>query len=141
VQGATIHLSKDGGTENSEPGVAALPAIVTIPFVYDVFISGRPNLVLFCDELCGFCCWSAESVAAAMSRWHGDQGVSFAVCLICSAATLDGRRKHVRFWISGAGPAPIRGYERNLSELSTWFHGMIGSSSEEGLDSAQSKLS
>jgi hypothetical protein len=29
-------------------------------------------------------------------------------------------------------PAPIRGFERNVSELSTWYRGMVGSSSEKG---------
>jgi hypothetical protein len=29
-------------------------------------------------------------------------------------------------------PAPIRGYQHNVSELKTWFQGMVGSSSEQG---------
>src|SRR5260370_35944922 len=29
-------------------------------------------------------------------------------------------------------PAPIRGYQHNVSELKTWFKGMVGSSSEQG---------
>jgi hypothetical protein len=29
-------------------------------------------------------------------------------------------------------PAPVRGFQRNLSELQTWFRGMVGSSSEQG---------
>jgi hypothetical protein len=29
-------------------------------------------------------------------------------------------------------PAPIRGYQRNVAELDTWFHAMVGSSSEKG---------
>jgi hypothetical protein len=29
-------------------------------------------------------------------------------------------------------PAPIRGYQHNVSELKTWFQGMVGSSSEHG---------
>jgi hypothetical protein len=29
-------------------------------------------------------------------------------------------------------PAPVRGYQHNIAELRTWFHGMIGSSSEQG---------
>ena len=29
-------------------------------------------------------------------------------------------------------PAPVRGFQRNFAELSTWFHGMVGSSSEQG---------
>jgi hypothetical protein len=29
-------------------------------------------------------------------------------------------------------PAPVRGFERNAAELSTWYRGMIGSSSEKG---------
>src|SRR5258708_3659225 len=30
-------------------------------------------------------------------------------------------------------PAPFRGYQHNVSELKTWYQGMIGSSSEKGL--------
>jgi hypothetical protein len=29
-------------------------------------------------------------------------------------------------------PAPFRGFERNVAELKTWYHGMVGSSSEKG---------
>jgi hypothetical protein len=29
-------------------------------------------------------------------------------------------------------PAPIRGYQRNVDELRTWYHAMVGSSSEKG---------
>ena len=29
-------------------------------------------------------------------------------------------------------PAPIRGFERNVAELKTWYQGMVGSSSEKG---------
>jgi hypothetical protein len=29
-------------------------------------------------------------------------------------------------------PAPVRGYQHNVAELKTWFHGMVGSSSEQG---------
>jgi hypothetical protein len=29
-------------------------------------------------------------------------------------------------------PAPVRGFQHNVSELKTWFHGMVGSSSEHG---------
>jgi hypothetical protein len=29
-------------------------------------------------------------------------------------------------------PAPIRGYQHNVSELKTWYQGMVGSSSEQG---------
>jgi hypothetical protein len=49
-----------------------------------------------------------------------------------------------RQWASAAGmvvflgiflfvvPAPVRGFQHNVSELKTWFHGMVGSSSEQG---------
>src|SRR2546430_12639741 len=29
-------------------------------------------------------------------------------------------------------PAPVRGFQHNVSELKTWFRGMVGSSSEQG---------
>jgi len=29
-------------------------------------------------------------------------------------------------------PAPVRGFERNIAELRTWYQGMIGTSSEKG---------
>jgi hypothetical protein len=49
-----------------------------------------------------------------------------------------------RQWASAAGmviflgvflflvPAPVRGFQHNVSELKTWFQGMVGSSSEQG---------
>ena len=29
-------------------------------------------------------------------------------------------------------PAPVRGFQHNVSELKTWYQGMVGSSSEQG---------
>jgi len=29
-------------------------------------------------------------------------------------------------------PAPVRGFQHNVSELKTWFQGMVGTSSEQG---------
>ncbi len=36
-------------------------------------------------------------------------------------------------------PAPVRGFQHNLTELKTWYQGMVGTSSEKGSGSATNR--
>lgn len=116
----------------------ALPALLTITFVFDMYDLGQPNLFLLMLMLFGFWWmqqrrpWAAGSMFALATaikvfpvtvfpylifRRHWKTAASMAVFLVLLLVVL---------------PAPIRGYARNLSELQTWFHDMIGSASESG---------
>src|SRR3954470_18276353 len=120
------------------PWLAALPGFVTITFVFDMFDLGQPNLVLLAMMLLGFWWlqhgrpWAAGSMFALAT--------AVKVFPVAVLPYLVWRRR----WATAASmvaltgvflflvPAPIRGFERNVSELSSWYRGMVGSSSEKG---------
>ena len=120
------------------PWLAALPAFVTVTSVFDMFDLGQPNLILLAMMLLGFWllrrgrAWSAGSLFALAT--------AIKVFPVAVLPYLLWRRR----WLTAASmvaflallllvvPAPIRGYQRNVAELKTWFHAMVGSSSEKG---------
>ena len=103
-----------------------------------MFDLGQPNLILLAMMLFGFRLlqhgrsWSAGSLFALAS--------AIKVFPVAVLPYLLWRRQ----WASAAGmvvflgiflfvvPAPARGYQHNVYELETWFHGMVGTSSEQG---------
>jgi glycosyl transferase family 87 len=120
------------------PWLAALPGFATVTFVFDMFDLGQPNLVLLAIMLLGF--WQLQR---GRPWWSGSLfalATAIKVFPVAVFPYLLWRRQ----WASAAGmvvfvgvlllvlPAPIRGYQRNVSELKTWFHAMVGSSSEKG---------
>jgi hypothetical protein len=127
-----------GSDRKPGPWLAALPSFVTISFVFDMFDLGQPNLVLLAMMLFGFRSlqhgrpWMAGSLFALAT--------AIKVFPVAVFPYLVWRRQ----WASAAGmlvflgiflfvvPAPVRGYQHNVSELKTWFQGMVGSSSEQG---------
>jgi Glycosyltransferase family 87 len=136
----TILLSNamSGSDRTPVPPLTALPAIVTITFVFDMFDLGQPNLILLALMLFAF--WQLQ---------HGRQWLSGSLFALAAAikvfpvAVLPYLvwRRH---WASAASmvvglgiflfvvPAPVRGFQHNVTELKTWYHGMVGSSSEQG---------
>ena len=121
-----------------DPWVTALPAVVTISFVFDMFDLGQPNLVLLAMMLLGF--WLLQH---GRPWWAGSLFALATAIKVFPLAVLPyllWRRQ----WATAASmlvflaiflfvaPAPFRGYQRNIAELATWFHSMVGSSSEQG---------
>jgi Glycosyltransferase family 87 len=118
--------------------LAALPSIAMISFTFDMFDLGQPNLVLLALMLLGFRLlqqqrpWSSGSLFALAT--------AIKVFPVAVLPYLVWRRQ----WKSVASmmiflvvfliaiPTPIRGFQHNLSELKTWYNGMVGSSSEAG---------
>ncbi|MDR3469498.1 MAG: glycosyltransferase family 87 protein [Xanthobacteraceae bacterium] len=115
------------------PWVAAAPVIVTLPFVYDQFHIGQPNLLLLALALCGFCLlrrdrgWLAGLPFAAAGAikvfpmlilpwllWRGywRTTLSMVALLIVFLVVV---------------PGAIRGFDRNWSELGGWVSGMLPS--------------
>src|SRR3954468_21476287 len=127
-----------GSGRKPGPWLEALPGFVTVTFVFDMFDLGQPNLVLLALMLYGFWLlrdhrgWMAGSMFALAS--------AIKVFPVAVLPWLVWRRH----WMAAASmvactgaflflvPAPIRGFERNVAELSTWYRGMVGSSSEKG---------
>ncbi len=120
------------------PWLAALPGFVTVTFVFDMFDLGQPNLVLLAMMLYGF--WLLQHGSPWMSGSMFALATAIKVFPVAVLPYLLWRRQ----WASAAGmivflgiflfviPAPVRGYQHNVSELKTWFAGMVGSSSEQG---------
>lgn len=129
-------MTGDGKVLN--PWLAALPSVVTISFIFDMFDLGQPNLVLLALMLLGFWLlqhgrpWSSGSLFALAT--------AIKVFPLAVFPYLVWRRQ----WASVASmliflavfllvvPAPVRGFQHNLSELKTWYQGMVASSSEQG---------
>ena len=129
-------MTGDGKVLN--PWLAALPSVVTISFIFDMFDLGQPNLVLLALMLLGFWLlqhdrpWSSGSLFALAT--------AIKVFPVAVFPYLVWRRQ----WASVASmaiflvvfllavPSPVRGFQHNLSELKTWYQGMVASSSEAG---------
>jgi Glycosyltransferase family 87 len=120
------------------PWLAALPAFATVSFVFDMFDLGQPNLVLLAMMLYGF--WLLQHERP----WFAGSMFALATAIKAFPVAVLPYLLWRRRWASAASmavflvvfllliPAPIRGYQRNVNELGTWFHAMVGSSSEKG---------
>jgi hypothetical protein len=103
-----------------------------------MFDLGQPNLILLAMMLCGFWLLQHERPWTAGSMFA--LATAIKVFPVAVLPYLVWRRR----WASVASmvvflgiflfvvPAPVRGFQRNVSELKTWVQGMVGSSSEEG---------
>jgi glycosyl transferase family 87 len=121
-----------------EPWLAALPSVLTISFVFDMFDLGQPNLVLLAMMLLGF--WWLQHGRAWASGSMFALATAIKVFPVAVLPYLLWRRQ----WASAASmaiflgiflfvvPAPVRGFQHNIAELKTWYQGMVGSSSEQG---------
>lgn len=135
---AQISHALAGSGRRPGPWLEALPGIVTISFVFDMFDLGQPNLVLLAMMLYGF--WSMRLDRPWMAGGMFALATAIKVFPVAVFPYLIWRRQ----WKTAAGmitglavlllllPAPFRGFERNVREMTTWYQGMVGSSSEKG---------
>jgi Glycosyltransferase family 87 len=127
-----------GSGRKPGPWLEALPALVTVTFVFDMFDLGQPNLVLLAMMLYGF--WSLQRQRPWLAGFLFALATAIKVFPIAVLPYLVWRRQWaaVLSTIAFTGillyvvPAPFRGFERNAVELATWYHGMVGTSSEKG---------
>jgi hypothetical protein len=122
------------------PGVMlfALPGFLTITSVFDMFDLGQPNLVLLAMMLYGF--WWLQHERPWLAGGMFALATAIKVFPVAVLPYLVWRRQ----WAAVAStvvflivflfvvPAPVRGFQHNISELKTWYRGMIASSSERG---------
>lgn len=118
--------------------VLVLPSLIALPFIYDMFDLGQPNLMLLAIVLAGLAFlqvrrqWAAGTMFAA--------AVALKAFPIAIFPYLVWRR---RWWAAlSMGvmtlvflfvvPAPFRGFERNAAEVKTWASGMVLSAGEKG---------
>ncbi|AMA57211.1 MULTISPECIES: glycosyltransferase family 87 protein [unclassified Bradyrhizobium] len=127
-----------GSDHKPGPWLEALPAFVTVTFVFDMFDLGQPNLVLLAMMLFGF--WSLRQQRPWLAGFMFALATAIKVFPIAVLPYLVWRRKWAAALATVAFtgillyvvPAPIRGFERNAAELATWYQAMVGSSSEKG---------
>ena len=127
-----------GSGRKPGPWLEALPAIVTVTFVFDMFDLGQPNLMLLAMMLWGF--WLLQRQRSWLAGFLFALATAIKVFPIAVLPYLVWRRKWaaVVATVAFTGillyvvPAPIRGFERNAAELKTWYQGMVGTSSEKG---------
>src|SRR6201993_1315354 len=112
--------------------------LVTIGFVFDMFDLGQPNLVLLALMMYGF--WSMQQ----QRPWMAGSMFALATAIKMFPVAVFPYLVWRRQWTALAStvvflvvflfvvPAPVRGFQHNIAELKTWYHGMIGSSSEKG---------
>ena len=120
------------------PWLFALPGFATVTFVADTFDLGQPNLVLLAMMLAGF--WLLQRGRPWAAGGMFALAAAIKVFPVAVFPYLVWRRR----WASAASmvvfvgvflfvvPAPARGFQHNFAELTYWFHGMVGSSSEQG---------
>jgi Glycosyltransferase family 87 len=135
---AQLSNAMTGSGRTPDPWLAALPAIVMISFVFDMFDLGQPNLILLAMMLSGF--WLLQHGRPWASGSLFALATAIKVFPVAVFPYLLWRRQ----WASAASmlvflgiflfvvPAPVRGLQHNVSELKTWYQGMVGSSSEQG---------
>ena len=120
------------------PDLVCPLTVVLVAFVVDQFDLGQPNLFLLALMLGGF--WSLQKGRPVMGGFLFALATAIKAFPIAVLPYLVWRRQ----WKASAGlivwlgvllllvPAPIRGFERNLTELTTWYQGMVGSTSDQG---------
>ena len=135
---AQLSNAMTGDGEVPSPWLAALPSIAMISFTFDMFDLGQPNLVLLALMLLGF--WLLQQGRSWSSGSLFALATAIKVFPVAVLPYLVWRRQ----WAAAAStaiflavfliviPAPVRGFQHNLSELKTWYQGMVGSSSEAG---------
>jgi len=135
---AQLSNAMTGSGRTPGPLLFALPSIVTVTSVFDMFDLGQPNLVLLAMMLYGF--WLLQHDRAWLAGSMFALATAIKVFPVAVFPYLVWRRK----WATVAStvvflgvflfivPAPIRGFQHNVSELKTWYQGMIASSSEKG---------
>ena len=135
---AKLSASLAGGPARKAWWVIALPSVIALPFIWDMYDLGQPNLMLLAIVLAGLVLlrggreWGAGAMFALAAALK-----AFPVAIL---PYLIWRRR----WRAAASmavgvvvflllvPAPMRGFERNLGELKTWAGGMVLSANEKG---------
>jgi Glycosyltransferase family 87 len=118
--------------------VVALPSVIALPFIWDMYDLGQPNLMLLAIELAGL------ALLAARREWTAGAMFAAAAALKAFPLAVFPYLLWRRRWKAAASmailtavfllivPAPFRGLERNLTEVKTWANAMVFSANEKG---------
>jgi hypothetical protein len=120
-----------GNEDKMELWSVALPVAVTLPFVYDQFHLGQPNVLLLALMLYGFLLLRADR------GWLAGLPFATAAAIKAFPVMIFPYLLWRRQWRTAASmaafmmlflvamPGTIRGYQRNLNELGFWVHEML----------------
>ncbi|MBR0694684.1 DUF2029 domain-containing protein [Bradyrhizobium lablabi] len=136
----TAQFSHAMAGSGRKPGVwlEALPGFVTVTFVFDMFDLGQPNLMLLAMLLYGFWLLRRERPWLAGSMFALATAIKVFPIAVLPYLVWRRRWRAVASMMVFLGvflfvlPAPFRGFQHNVSELKTWYQGMVGTSSEKG---------
>ncbi|HEY1426815.1 MAG TPA: glycosyltransferase family 87 protein [Caulobacteraceae bacterium] len=118
--------------------VAALPSVIALPFIWDMYDLGQPNLMLLAIVLAGL------ALLAARREWPAGAMFAAAAALKAFPVAILPYLLWRRRWKAAAAmaiftvvflllvPAPFRGFERNLAEVKTWAGAMVLSANQKG---------
>ena len=131
------------GQQRPGPWIEMLPVIIVLPHVYDMFDLGQPNLVLLVLMLLGFLALRGKHPLLSGGLFAAAAAIKvFPVSVLPYLLW----RRHWRASASFAtflavflvlAPAPIRGFDRNIGELTQWFEAMKGTEDGFGQREAQ----
>jgi hypothetical protein len=131
-----------GKSLNQHPLLYIIPAGATLPYVWDTYYLGQPNLILLALMLLGFRLLDRHRVVA--EAWAG---ALFGAATVAKAfpATVVGFLVWRRYWAATAAlvlsvvmlalilPGPVRGFAANAKESWVWVDRMILSTSGDKL--------
>ncbi|NJK91499.1 MAG: DUF2029 domain-containing protein [Blastochloris sp.] len=128
-----------GKIRGQHPALYIIPFLITVPFVWDIYFLGQLNLSLLALMLLAFAAleakrpWSAGALLAlsAAAKAFPLTSIVYLIWKRKWAATLGMVLSLVVILL--ILPTPIRGWERNLSEVKVWTHKMLFQSSGESL--------
>ena len=127
-----------GGPAGKPWWVVALPSVLALPFIWDMYDLGQPNLLLLAILLGGLV------LLRDGREWGAGAAFAAAVALKAFPVAIFPYLVWRRRWRAAASmavmtavfllivPAPLRGFERNLTEVKLWAGGMVFSASEKG---------
>lgn len=125
----SVHLVA-GNPWRQHPLLYALPVVATLPFAWDMYLLGQPNLMLLACVLGAFACLRRKR------EWFAGALVAFAAAIKAFPVLAIVYFIWRRHWVAAIStlaflafylvlvPIPFRGFHRNLADLKTWNEGM-----------------
>jgi hypothetical protein len=120
-----------GAAFGRSPWIYLIPAALTVPYVWETYILGQPNLLLLA------CLLAAFVALRQKKQWTAGALIGFTVAVKAFPITALGYLLYRRLWRAAVSmaaaivffavifPAPFRGFERNWNDLTIWTQCMV----------------
>jgi hypothetical protein len=140
-----VYMSRELAAGERKPGgwIAVLPPLMVLPQIFENFDLGQPNILLLTAMLAGLLLLRAERPVLAGGMF------AFAAAVKAFPIAVLPYLLWRRHWKASASlvaflavflvlaPAPFRGFERNIAELTQWVDAMKGTEDGFGQRDAQ----